>query len=142
MKQISIFILAIMLFACTEEKEPVSKMTDSELKESLSEEEYQKFMKAKSRYRIANQENQLDSLTVDEILAEQDSIDKIEMNNKKQEQIEYLSKIIERDYQKIEEYEIKIAQGDTTDTPGLVEFVKNLKEKVKEKEKRLEKLKN
>ena len=142
MKSILLTLIFITLLGCAEEKEPVSKMSESEIKKNLSNDEYKKFMKAKNRYRISGEEYKLDSMGIDDVLAEQDSIDKIELNNERQEQIEYLEKIINRDYQKIEEYEIKISQGDTLDTPGLVEFVDNLKDKVKEKEKRLEKLKN
>lgn len=59
-----------------------------------------------------------------------------------EKQIEHLEKIIEQNKQKLEEYELKIANGDTLELKGLPQYVEDLKLAIANKEERLKKLKN
>ena len=56
-------------------------------------------------------------------------------------QVAHLERIIEQNKKTIEEYEIKIATGDTADISGLPQYVEELKAAVAKKEERLAQLK-
>jgi hypothetical protein len=59
-----------------------------------------------------------------------------------EEQEKHLEKIILQNKEKLKEYEMKIATGDTADIHGLPQFVEDMKQSIAKKEERLRKLKN
>lgn len=63
--------------------------------------------------------------------------DEISVEERSDEQIKHLETIIAQNKLKLEDYEQKIATGDTSEIRGLPEFVEDLKKAIKLKEKRL-----
>lgn len=66
--------------------------------------------------------------------------DKISAEERSDEQIKHLEKIIAQNKLKLADYEQKISSGDTLEVRGLPEFVEELKKAIILKEKRLSKI--
>lgn len=142
-KNILIIFCLFSLLACTEEKEPIDhkKMKDSEIMDHLTPEEYKLYLRAKNKSKEEGNIDNFKKLSIDEIIENEkkNNISKLDIERK--EQIEYLEKILNRDIQKIDELEIKISQGDTSDIQGAKEYLNDMKNALQRKQKRLEEIK-
>lgn len=142
-KNILILFCLFLFLSCTEEKEPINhkKMKDSEIMDHLTPEEYKLYLRAKNKSKEEGNIDSFKKLSIKEIIENEkkNNISKLDIERK--EQIEYLEKIINRDIQKIDELEIKISQGDTSDIQGAKEYLNDMKNALQRKQKRLEEIK-